>query len=140
MTELWLLFGSSFLAATLLPGGSEALLAYAVHQQSASTGLLLLIATLGNTLGGLTTRGLGWLMKQRFPLQILEKPSHQKAYLRLNRYGSPLLLLSWVPLVGDPLCFAAGWSGIRAVPAIIFMALGKGARYAVIIYLIPVGS
>ncbi|MCP3665266.1 MAG: hypothetical protein GY696_22670 [Gammaproteobacteria bacterium] len=101
MTELWLLFGTSFLAATLLPGGSEALLAYAVHEQNASTESLLLIATLGNTLGGLTT---------------------------------------WVPLVGDPLCFAAGWSGIRAVPAIIFMTLGKGARYAAIIYLIPVGS
>lgn len=136
---LWGLFGSSFLAATLLPGGSEATLAYAVNRALAPPWALWLAATLGNTLGGLTSWGIGWWLNQRFPSQGLHKPEQRRALARIQRHGSPLLLLSWLPLVGDPLCVAAGWAGIRLPPALLFIAIGKGARYALLMAAIPVG-
>jgi len=136
---LWGLFGSSFLAATLLPGGSEAALAYAVNQSLAPLPALWLVSTLGNTLGGLTSWGIGWWLNRRFPDQGLHRPEHRRALARIQRYGSPLLLLSWLPLVGDPLCVAAGWAGVRLRPALLFIAIGKGARYAMLMAAIPVG-
>jgi membrane protein YqaA with SNARE-associated domain len=118
--SLWTLFASSFLAATLLPGGSEAVL-YAVlkaHPEMLSKALA--IATLGNTLGGLSSYVLGRLVPPTRPLQRLAL---------LQRYGSPALLLSWVPFVGDPLCVAAGWLRVNVMLAILFIALGKFMRY-----------
>lgn len=134
---LWLLFTSSFLASTLLPGGSEAVLIYAVQQATAPLLLLWTIATLGNVLGGITNWILGWLLRRRFPHRTLDKARDRKALERIRRYGSPLLLLSWLPIVGDPLCVAAGWAGIRLLPALLFIALGKGLRYALLLYLLP---
>ena len=135
---LWGLFGSSFLAATLLPGGSEATLALAVNQAMAPLWALWLAATLGNTLGGLTSWGIGWWLNRRFPDRGLHKPEHRRALARIQRHGSPLLLLSWLPLVGDPLCVAAGWAGIRLLPALLFIGIGKGARYALLMAAVPV--
>jgi len=137
---LWGLFSSSFLASTLLPGGSEVVLAYSALGQLASLPLLWLAATLGNTLGGLTSWGIGWWLLRKFPKRGLHKPAHQKALARLQRHGSPLLLLSWAPIIGDPLCVAAGWAGIRLLPALLFMAIGKGLRYALLLYLLPAAT
>ncbi|OQX32148.1 MAG: hypothetical protein B0D96_07365 [Candidatus Sedimenticola endophacoides] len=134
---LWGLFTSSLLASTLLPGGSEAVLAYTAAQQSAPPLLLWLAATLGNTLGGLTSWGIGWWLLRRFPGRGLQRPGHRRALERIRRHGSPLLLLSWLPVVGDPLCLAAGWSGIRLLPALLFIALGKGVRYALLLAVVP---
>jgi membrane protein YqaA with SNARE-associated domain len=123
--SLWALFTSSFLAATLLPGGSEAVL-YAVvrfHPQSAWAALA--VATVGNTLGGMTSYLLGRLIPQTQPLRGLAT---------LRRHGAPLLLLSWVPILGDPLCVAAGWLRLNAALSALFMALGKLARYCVILF------
>ncbi|MET0104004.1 MAG: VTT domain-containing protein [Sedimenticola sp.] len=136
---LWTLFSSSFLASTLLPGGSEAVLGYAAMEKAAPTTLLWGTATLGNTLGGLTSWAIGWWLLWRFPDKGLHKPEHRKAQQRIQRYGSPLLLLSWLPVVGDPLCLAAGWSGIRLLPAMLFIAIGKAARYGVLLALLPAG-
>ena len=60
----------------------------------------------------------------------------QVALERVQRYGAPVLLLSWVPLVGDPLCVAAGWLRVNWVWALVYMAVGKGVRYAFIIWLV----
>jgi membrane protein YqaA with SNARE-associated domain len=136
-TGLWLLFTSSFLASTLLPGGSEAALIYAAHQALAPLITLWTIATLGNTLGGTTNWILGWLLRRRFPHRTLDKTRDQKALARIQRYGSPLLLLSWLPVIGDPLCLAAGWAGIRLLPTLLFIAIGKAIRYAALLYLLP---
>ncbi|MES9869999.1 MAG: VTT domain-containing protein [Sedimenticola sp.] len=136
---LWTLFSSSFLASTLLPGGSEAVLGYAAMENAAPVTLLWGTATLGNTLGGLTSWAIGWWLLWRFPDKGLHKPEHRKAQQRIQRYGSPLLLLSWLPVVGDPLCLAAGWSGIRLLPALLFIAIGKAARYGVLLALLPAG-
>lgn len=128
---LWGLLMSSFLASTLLPGGSEAALLYAQHQQIGPPLALWSLATLGNTLGGLTTWCIGLWMKYRFPGKGLDK--EEQALMRIRRYGSPLLMLSWLPVVGDPLCLAAGWSGVSLFRATLFMAIGKGGRYALIL-------
>lgn len=135
ITGLWGLFLSSLLAATLLPGGSEAVLLYAEHKSLASPVVLLLVATLGNTLGGLSSWGIGWWIRRRWPSRKLEKPQHRKALDRIQRHGAPLLLLSWLPLIGDPLCVAAGWARINLFTSLLFITLGKGARYALVLIL-----
>jgi membrane protein YqaA with SNARE-associated domain len=122
-TSLWALFASSFLAATLLPGGSEAVLFAVLKSHPDALWKALVVATLGNTLGGLTSYGIGRLVPPK-------KPS--KALAALQRYGSPALLLSWVPLIGDPLCVAAGWLRIDPALAVAFIAMGKFVRYVVI--------
>lgn len=124
--SLWALFASSFLAATLLPGGSEAVLfgvlKFNPHQYWAA----LALATLGNTLGGMSSYLIGRVIPGH------EKYKQQRELRWVNRYGSPILLLAWVPIVGDPLCVAAGWLRINPWLSAFFMALGKFARYLVI--------
>lgn len=117
------LFASSFLAATLLPGGSEAVLFALLRQNPEQLWLLLAVATLGNTLGGLSSYLIGRLIPQHKPL---------KGLAAVQRWGSPVLLLSWVPLVGDPLCVAAGWLRLNPLWSLLFIAVGKFARYWVI--------
>lgn len=134
--SLLALFGGSFLASTLLPGGSEAALLYAASQQPDNVTALWAVATAGNTLGGLSSWLLGFWLRRKFPQRTLDKTSHRQALARLQKYGSPALLLSWLPLVGDPLCLAAGWLGIRLAPATCYMGLGKGIRYALLLSLI----
>jgi membrane protein YqaA with SNARE-associated domain len=124
-TSLWALFASSFLAATLLPGGSEAVLFAVLKSQPDALWQALAIATVGNTLGGLTSYGIGRLVPPTKPM---------KGLATLQRYGSAALLLSWLPLIGDPLCVAAGWLRVNAALAAALMAVGKFARYALIAY------
>ena len=122
-TGLWAVFTSSFLAATLLPGGSELVLYGALKLHPETKWTAIGVATLGNTLGALTSYGLGRVIPSRKPLKGIEA---------LRRYGSPVLLLSWVPFIGDPLCLAAGWLRINAAAATFFIAAGKLARYIVV--------
>lgn len=121
--SLGALFLSSFLAATLLPGGSEAVLFGVLKLDAASLWPALAIATLGNTLGGMSSYLLGRMLPERNNLRGLEW---------VRRYGSPALLLAWAPLVGDGLCVAAGWLRLNALWVALFMAAGKFARYAAI--------
>ena len=119
------LFFGSFFAATLLPGGSEAVLIGVLKGYPETLWPALLIATAGNTLGGMVTFGMGWLLPQTQQLKHVEK---------LRHYGTPALLLAWVPLIGDALCLAAGWLRLNWWQAALFMALGKFARYWVIAF------
>jgi membrane protein YqaA with SNARE-associated domain len=64
------------------------------------------------------------------------KPAHQQAVLRIQRWGSPALLFSWLPLAGDPLCVAAGWLRIHWLASLLFIGVGKTARYAALLYMI----
>jgi len=121
--SIWSLFISSFLAATLLPGGSEAALFGVLKGYPETLWAALLVATIGNTLGGMFSFGMGWLLPQTQQLKHVEK---------LRRYGTPALLLAWVPLLGDALCLAAGWLRLNPWRAALFMAVGKFARYWVI--------
>ena len=133
-TTLWGLFAAAFLSSTLLPGGSEALLSYLSHTQSHPVWMLLSVATLGNTLGALSSYALGALIRWKFPLHP-HKTSTQKAMERIHRHGAPVLLLSWLPIIGDPLCLAAGYLRLPLASSTIYIATGKALRYALVIFI-----
>lgn len=130
--DLWGLFGSSFLAATLLPGGSEVVFVLLAVENTYSPQVLIGVATLGNTLGGMATLEMGRFVAWRYPMRILEQPSQQRSLRLIHKYGTLSLLLAWVPIIGDPLCFVAGWLRLNTFLALIFIAIGKSARYAVL--------
>ena len=133
---IWFLFFSAFISSTLFPGGSEAVLAYLVSDATHPLFLLITVATIGNTLGAMTSWGIGRLVSIRYSTEKLAKESQQKAVTRLQHYGSPILLLSWLPVVGDPLCVAAGWLRIHWLHSLVFIAVGKLLRYIVVVYLV----
>lgn len=118
------LFLSSFLAATLLPGGSEVVFLGMLMSGTATLWPALAAATLGNTLGGMSSYLIGRLLPQK---NIAVRPLQW-----VRRWGSPVLILSWVPLIGDALCVAAGWLRLHAGWVLLFVALGKFARYLVL--------
>lgn len=122
-TSLWALFTSSFLAATLLPGGSEVVLFGVLKLHPEQYWPALGVATLGNTLGGMSSYLIGRIIPQARPLKGLDA---------VRKHGSPALLLAWVPLIGDPLCVAAGWLRLNPWLSAVFMAIGKFARYLAI--------
>ncbi len=129
---LWSLFFSAFASATLLPGSSEAVLIAALKSGHAPL-LLWWVASAGNTLGGMTSWLLGYWIATRHPARILKEPGRRRALRRLRRWGWPMLLLSWVPLIGDPLCVAAGWLRMHPLISVLAIGVGKGARYAVLV-------
>ena len=134
--SLWLLFFSAFISSTLFPGGSEVVLAYLTSEAEHPLMLLILVATLGNTSGAMTSWGIGRLISIKYSTEKLSKASQQKAVERLQQYGSPILLLSWLPIIGDPLCVAAGWLRIHWLQSLLFITVGKLFRYLVVIYIV----
>ena len=130
------LFLSAFLSSTILPGGSEVVLAALSSQEHYNPWLLFSVATAGNTLGGMSSWVLGLLMSWRFPPSKISKTRYQQAIARLQRWGSPVLLFSWVPVLGDPLCVAAGWLRINGLKTLLYIGVGKAARYAAIVALV----
>lgn len=122
-SSLWSVFASSFLAATLLPGGSEAVLYAALKMHPDTYWSAILLATAGNTLGGMSSYLVGRFIPGEYA---------GKGVAIAKRYGTPALLLSWVPLIGDALCVAAGWLRLQPLLATFFIAAGKLARYIVI--------
>ncbi len=121
--SLWGLFLASLLGATLLPGGSEIALVGVLKLHPELFWPAILLGTLGNTLGGMITFAMGWMLPATQPLKHVEK---------MRQYGTPALLLAWTPLVGDALCLAAGWLKLNPWYAILFMVIGKFARYWII--------
>ncbi|WP_421510910.1 YqaA family protein [Enterobacter sp. JS8-1] len=121
------LFASSFLSATLLPGNSEVVLVAMLLSGVSQPWLLVLIATMGNSLGGLTNVILGRFFPLREKLRWQEK-----AVGWLKRYGAATLLLSWMPVIGDLLCLLAGWMRISWGPVLFFLCLGKALRYVLV--------
>jgi len=121
--SLWGLFLSSLLGATLLPGGSELVLAGVLKLHPELLWPALLVGTLGNTLGGMISFGMGWLLPMTQQLKHVDKVRH---------YGTPALLFAWLPFVGDALCVAAGWLRLNPWQAALFMLTGKFARYLMI--------
>ena len=131
--SLWTLFASSFLAATLLPGGSEAVLFAVLKTHPALFTPALAVATLGNTLGGMSSYCIGRFIPHPTAGQETRAERWQAWATRTaQRYGSPAMLLAWVPFIGDPLCVVAGWLRLHWLPVALFMALGKLARYQLI--------
>ena len=114
------LFVASFIASTLVPISSEAALFAVLKLHADLVWPAIGVATLGNTLGGLTTYLIGRYIGSKKPLTQLE---------RVKRYGSPLLALAWLPFVGDALCLAAGWVKLNWVAVSLWSAAGRFARY-----------
>lgn len=121
-TGLAALFASAFVSATVLPGNSEIVLVAVLRAFPERSVEAILLATLGNTLGGLTTYGVGRLIPRR-------KAADARSLAWVRRYGAVALLLSWVPIVGDALCAAAGWLRVPLWSSALALLLGKLVRY-----------
>lgn len=132
--SFWSLFLSAFLSSTLLPGSSEALLVTYLSQDF-DPGMLLLVATAGNTLGGISSWLLGYWLIIKYP-EAVPKKLNPQSIERLRRWGWPILLFSWLPVIGDPLCLAAGWLRLNIYLSILAIALGKFIRYSLIVFII----
>lgn len=120
----------SFVSATLLPVGSEAAVFGLVKINPDLFWQAIGVATIGNTLGGAVSWGMGYGAHQ-----LVDKYRHSASHLRalrwLERLGPRACLLSWLPVVGDPLCAVAGWLRFAFWPCIVYMAIGKFLRYLV---------
>jgi membrane protein YqaA with SNARE-associated domain len=128
------LFLTAFGAATVLPGFSEVTFAAMLAQSPDDWLMLLIVATAGNTLGGIANWMLGrfllhWQDRKWFPVSH----KHLDQASRLFRtYGYPLLLLSWLPVIGDPITLAAGVLRARLLPSLVLILIGKAARYGIL--------
>ncbi len=134
MTETIGLFTAAFLAATLLPAQSEALLYVLVLQANVPVMLLFIVATMGNVLGSVLNwflgRGLNrWKQRRWFPVSESNVAKAERWY---QRWGKWSLLASWVPVVGDPLTFAAGALREPFWSFLLFVTIAKAGRYAVV--------
>ncbi|HUL63732.1 MAG TPA: DedA family protein [Burkholderiaceae bacterium] len=114
---------SSFVSATVLPGTSELLLLAVLRQHPEQLWTAIAVATTGNTLGAMTSYVLGRLVPNRVGAQSIE---------RARRYGYPVLLFAWVPIIGDAFPVAAGWLRFGPWRSALLLALGKLARYLVL--------
>lgn len=132
-SSLWTLFLSSFISSTLAPGGSEVLVGVLAKADPSRTREYLLVASVGNSLGALTTIWAGRWASQKWPLSSERSKKNTRAIHSVKRYGYPLLLLSWLPLIGDGFCFAAGWLRMSLPAAIFLIVVGKTIRYAIVI-------
>ncbi|TAK62676.1 YqaA family protein [Methylobacter sp.] len=133
--EIGGLFISAFISSTIAPGGSEAVLAYMVTTGHYQVELLLIVATIGNTLGAMTTWGLGVLAAKKFPVTTLLSVNKQKALEIIRKKGIWTLFFTWLPVIGDALCFAGGWLKLPFFQACLIILLGKLGRYAVIAWM-----
>lgn len=115
---------SAFVSSTILPGSSEVVLAAVIANAPTLFWPAIAVATVGNTLGGLTSYALGRLVPQ--------PKTRPRALALAQRYGVAALLLSWLPLIGDALCVASGWLRHDLALATLAIAAGKLARYLVL--------
>jgi membrane protein YqaA with SNARE-associated domain len=122
------LFALSFLAATVLPFASEASLATVVYTQRQLI-LPIIVATAGNYLGACTTYWIGSRVTRRIGRNRELTPTQKRAVDMLGRYGQPVLVLSWVPLIGDALVVAAGAMEVSFGAFSFWIILGKVLRY-----------
>ena len=125
------LFIISLVSATLLPMGSEPALFAVVKANPDLLWPALLVATVGNTLGGVINYGMGYGANKAF--------THERQtrwFGWLQRFGPKTLLLSWLPIVGDPLCALAGWLELPFWRCAFFMATGKLLRYLIVTLLL----
>lgn len=117
------------LSATLLPMGSEPAVFGLVKLDPTLFWPAVFVATAGNTLGGAISWWMGWGAERAYEKVAHRKPYELRALAWLERFGPKACLLSWLPVVGDPLCAVAGWLRLPFWPCVAYMAVGKFARY-----------
>ena len=123
------LFLVALISATLLPLGSEPVLFAVIKLNPELFWPAIAVASLGNTLGGAISWWMGWGAERAYE-QVRHRPPHElKAMRWLQRFGPKACLLSWLPIIGDPLCALAGWLRLPFWPCVAYMAIGKVLRY-----------
>jgi membrane protein YqaA with SNARE-associated domain len=122
------IFVVAFISATLLPIGSEVVVVGFLKLNPDLFWPAVLVATAGNTLGGALTWWMGYGVERAYE-KLVHKPHEARVLEWLKRFGPKACLLSWLPLVGDPLCAVAGWLRLPFWPCLGYMAIGKFARY-----------
>ena len=122
-------FVVAFVSATLLPLGSEPAVIGLVKLNLDLFWPAVLVASAGNTLGGAVTYWMGYGAERAYETLAHRQPPDARALRWLQRFGAKGCLLSWLPVVGDPLCAVAGWLKLPFWPCVGYMAIGKFARY-----------
>jgi membrane protein YqaA with SNARE-associated domain len=121
----------SLLAATWLPIGSEPAVFAVIKANGTLFWQVILVATAGNTLGGVIDYWLGYGAKQ-----IFAKERESRWFGWLQRFGAKTMLLAWVPGIGDPICTLAGWLKLPFWSSVGYMAIGKFLRYLTITWML----
>ncbi|MEY4907070.1 MAG: hypothetical protein RL260_788 [Pseudomonadota bacterium] len=124
-------FTISLISATLLPLGSEPAVFGLVKLNPELFWPAVLVATAGNTIGGAITWWMGYGAEQAYEHVTHHAAAEHRALTILRRFGAKACLLSWLPVVGDPLCAVAGWLKLPFWPCLLYMAVGKFLRYLV---------
>ena len=122
-------FVVALVSATLLPMGSEPAVFGLVKLDPSLFWPAVLVATAGNTCGGAITWWMGYGAGRAWDSLARHRASEARARGWLERFGPKACLLSWLPVVGDPLCAVAGWLRLPFWPCVLYMAIGKFARY-----------
>lgn len=123
-------FVVAFVSATLLPMGSEPAVYGLVALRPDLFWPAIGVATVGNTLGGVLSWWMGWAARRAWVRSRPDRSAADERALQwLRRFGPAACVLSWLPIVGDPLCAVAGWLRLPFWPCALWMALGKFARY-----------
>ena len=150
ITGLLSLFTAGLLAATLLPFGSEPVVVTYLLTQGPFTTMdrvwVVIAAGTGNTIGGAISYGMGrgainiWQQYHSSPVKPSKPPAQQQkrslkhARAWLDRWGPAALIMSWLPVVGDPLCLVAGGLRLSFGWCLFWMAIGKFARYTFLVW------
>jgi membrane protein YqaA with SNARE-associated domain len=121
-------FAVSFISATLLPMGSEPAVFGLIKLNPDLFWAAIAVATVGNTLGGMVSWWMGW-GSRKVTQRWGNSAHHLRALAWLEKLGPKACLLSWLPVVGDPLCAVAGWLQLPLWPCTVYMAIGKFGRY-----------
>jgi membrane protein YqaA with SNARE-associated domain len=122
------LFVIALVSATLIPVGSEPAVFGLVKLDPTLFWPAVLVATAGNTVGGAISYWMGYGVEVAVE-RVRHKPVEHRVLGWLQRFGAKACLLSWLPIVGDPLCAVAGWLKLPFWPCLAYMAVGKFARY-----------
>ena len=123
------LFIVAFVSATLLPMGSEPALFGLLRLNPELFWPAMFVATAGNTAGGALTWWMGYGAERAYERVSHKKPPDPRALRWLTKFGAKGCLLSWLPVVGDPLCAVAGWLKLPFWPCVLYMGVGKFLRY-----------
>lgn len=128
------LFIVSFLAATLLPLGSEIFVATMTVSEY-NAWFVFIVATIGNTMGSITNYYIGKLGSNFILSRYIKVDSkkQQKSEQIYQKWGSPILFFAWIPIIGDPLTVVAGIFKLNLYLFIFWVVLGKGFRYFLVI-------
>lgn len=125
-------FVVSLLASTIIPMGSTPAVIGVAQVNPELMWPAILVATVGGTLGGVVGWYMGATMQHVAQWYRHGKSLHVLPLDKLEQWGAKVCLLSWLPVVGDPLCIWAGWRRLPFWPCIAYMAIGKCARYALL--------